>query len=265
MREDYERIVKAFFIIKDKVKEVVDNMNIKPSLLSCIEAYILNSMMVPIVSSIRKGKDIDIDKHVLRIKKLLSKEDRISKLITICNLYNEILTENPNIIVDVGCGLGLNLIIAKNYIDHPRLLLGIDKDLYFLKVLKKIANDVDVIQADALMLPLREESIDVIFCTAVIHELPNLKAIDEFNRILKNNGITLISDIVLRYIPQQIPNAIRRIKIKLGMEPETFYTYKQLYSKIQSLKMNIKKSITFRKALIIGIAVIIATKTLVND
>jgi len=137
--------------------------------------------------------------------------------------------------------------------------VGIDKDLYFLKILKKLLSNAEVVQADALMLPVRTGSIDIVFSTEVIHELPSLRAIDEFVRVLKNGGYLLLRDVVFRFIPSQILNLIRSVRVKIGSEPETPYTPKQIISKMESLNIVIERSNIFWK-LIIGVITVVAKK-----
>ncbi|WFO74883.1 class I SAM-dependent methyltransferase [Desulfurococcaceae archaeon MEX13E-LK6-19] len=246
--------------VRDYAKNIAGELGVEGFLMPCIEAYIFNSIMLGIVWDIRKGKDINVDKHVQRVRKLLSEKDRAKRLESVCRLYIELLRRNPRVVADIGCGLGLNLVITKSYIGRPLLLLGVDKDLYFLKILKKIHRDVEAIQADASMLPLRNGSVDIVFTTGVIHELPSLKAINEFKRVLKSNGNLLIGDVVLRHVPSVILNIIRFFKTKLGIEPETPYTLKQLYSKIRQLGMRIENINVFWRSRVIGSVVIVATR-----
>ncbi len=255
--EDLEGIVSR---VRGYAKNIARELGVEEFLLPCIKAYIFNSIMLGVVRDIRKGKDVDVDKHVRRVMKLLGEKDRAKRLESVCRLYIELLGRNPRVVADIGCGLGLNLVITKSYIRRPLLLLGVDKDLYFLEILKKIHRDIEAIQADASMLPLRDGSIDIVFSTGVIHELPSLKAIDEFKRVLKTNGNLLIGDVVLRHIPSMILNIIRFFKTKLGMEPETPYTLKQLYSKIRQLDMRIEKINVFWRSRVIGSVAIVATR-----
>ena len=243
------------------IRDIVRNVDIDSWVLPCFKAYILNSITLRLVSSIRKGKDVDINRLTSRIRRLLS--SKIEMLSNICQMYREVLMNNPRIVVDIGCGLGLNLSITQAYIDKP-LLLGIDKDLYFLKILKKLSPETEVILADASMLPLRNDSVEAAFCTAVLHELPNLEVITEASRVLKNNGGILISDVVLRFIPPWLLNIIRQLKVKLGLEPETPYTLKQVKSSIELQGMHIIKTYTYWKLLAIGIAVLVARKESCN-
>ena len=255
-----EKIVQLLPSIKNYVEEIVRDTKInQQNIYPCLKAYVFNSFMLYTASCIRHNRDIDLSKYSSRVRKSLSKVSRIRYLANLCRLYLKLTSKRRNIIADIGCGLGLNLNISRNYGLLSSFLVGIDKDLYFLKILKKLLNHVEVIHADALMLPIRTSSIDIVFSTGLVHELPSLRAIDEFKRILRRNGYLLLTDIVFRFIPSQILNLIRNIRIRIRSEPETPYTLKQIITKIKSLNMIIEESITFWK-LIAGAMAIIAKK-----
>ena len=213
--------------------------------------------MLPSVSNICEGKDVDFDKLILRIRKTLHRKALM--LVGVCRFYKEIISRNPRMVVDIGCGLGVNLSIAKLYASDP-FLLGIDKNLCFLEALKRLSPEAAVILADASMLPLRKDIIDLALCTVVLHELPDLRVIDEVARILKSNGVILILDVVLRFIPSILLNAIRSLKIRMGYEPEIPYTLKEIKLAMELREMRIAKIYVNWKFIITGIAIITAIK-----
>jgi len=244
--------------VEKVAKDLVKDLN--PPLPHCFEVYIRNAMLLRIASYVRRGRDIDIDRLAAKFRKLLSARDRVEILTRVCNMYRNILTRKPQSIADIGCGLGLNLNIAKKYIKEDPILIGIDKDLYFLKILKKLSPDVEVTLADASMLPLRSSSIDIAFCTTVLHELSNLEIIKEMSRTLRDNGTVFLSDIVIRFIPSWILKAIRILGYRLSLKIEIPYTLNQIVSNLKSNSMIINELYTYWKLLIIGIAVLITVK-----
>jgi len=260
MSEDVDRIVKVIPKVESEVVEIVKGLKVEDAVLPCVKAYILNSIVLRMAYSIRKGGSVDVDKYILDVKKALYEKGRVKDLIDTCRLYVELKDRKPHTVADIGCGVGLNLNIIKSYVNYPLFLVGIDKNLYFLKVLNHMLEDIDVIQADALMLPLRVESIDMIFNTAVIHELPSLKAIDEFKRVLKSGGSILLRDFTIRYVPSLIMDIIRRFKMMLKMKSETLYTLEQLRSKIRSIGMSIERIASFKRTRFTSSTTIIATK-----
>ncbi len=259
MENNADGVVQAIREVEAIIEDAIKGIDVDPRILSCFKAYVLNSVALRLISIVRRGGDVDTNRLASSIirKSLRNK----ALLISICSIYKELLEGNPSSIVDVGCGLGLNLVISKMYTDTSSLLLGVDKDLYFLKVLKKLLPDVEAVLADAAMLPLRSNSMEIIFSTNVLHELQNLgKVVNEISRILKNCGHSLLTDIIIRGVPSHILDVVRCIRIKLGLEPETPYTLKQIRSAIESSEMRITKLKAYWRFIIVGIAVLIAMK-----
>ena len=89
-------------------------------------------------------------------------------------------------ILDAGCGTGLITIHA------PQPVIGLDINLWNLKKLQKRLKDKELIQADVENLPFRDNCLGLIICTEVLEHLslPE-KAIREFYRILKDNGVLI--------------------------------------------------------------------------
>jgi len=254
-----EELIKMIPCINDHVEEIVKGVKIdQQNVVPCLKAYVFNSFILYVASHIRRNKNVNIRKYSSRIKRSLSNSSKVKYLINICKLYLKLISKGRNIMVDIGCGLGLNLNISRSY-RASSFMLGIDRDIFFLKILKKLLDEVEVIQGDALMLPIRSHSVDVVFSTNLVHELPCLDIISEFERVLKKCGYLLLIDIVFRFIPSQILNIIRDIKVKIGLEPETPYTLKQIVAKIKSHNMIIEESLNFWK-LIIGTTIIFAKK-----
>jgi ubiquinone/menaquinone biosynthesis C-methylase UbiE len=104
------------------------------------------------------------------------------------------------VIVDIGCGTGIFLEIAKKI--YPDVnLIGIDPDKQSLEIarnrLKRIEGKIDFIGAFAESLPLQDNSTDICFSTLMLHHVPDeikLKALKEMHRILKSGGKVVIAD-----------------------------------------------------------------------
>jgi len=251
--EAVREIRRAEAIAEDMIRDVdADSL-----VLLCIKAYVLNSIALPIASRICRGESIDTERLVLRVREALS--NRIRVLTGACTVHRDLLLNSLRVVANIGCGLGLNLNIVGAYVEAP-LLIGIDIDICLLKVLKKLYPDTETILADALMLPLRNSSIDLAFCTSVIHELPNLSVVNELSRVLKSSGKALILDVVLRFVPPWILSFIRYLRTRLGYEPETPYTLNQIESAIKRQGMRIVKVRTYWKFIVVGIAMLVTAK-----
>jgi ubiquinone/menaquinone biosynthesis C-methylase UbiE len=73
-------------------------------------------------------------------------------------------------------------------------VVSIDLDLYALKRLKLKSDQVDIIQADARFLPIREGVFDVIFMVEVLDYIPELElALSECLHALKPGASSVIS------------------------------------------------------------------------
>ncbi len=233
--------------IYDRTKNIADKLDVSSELIPCLEAQILNNLLLHLASKVKHGKRVDLENFSRKIEKAVSNRTKLERLVKICEFYLRLFSKNVRVVVDVGCGVGLNIMIAKRYGCERGLLVGVDVDSYFLSIFKRVNKDVEGILADVERLPLRDNSVNVLFSTMLIHELPSLEAISEFYRVLSKEGIALVGDVVVRYVPCILLNMIRAIKVKLGREPETPYTLKQIVSKIYSLNAQVDYCLRFWK------------------
>lgn len=102
----------------------------------------------------------------------------------------EIIGARAGVLVDVGIGEGLAL---ERIAPRPRMLIGIDYRADKLKVaLSQLAN-LEVIRADAGMLPLRDRSADVVTCIEVLeHLVGHDLALSELARITRQKCIVSV-------------------------------------------------------------------------
>ncbi len=93
--------------------------------------------------------------------------------------------------MDVGAEAGrFSLLAAKS----KATVVSLDIDSYSLKRLKRKNKQVNIIQADARKLPLKDEVFDVIFMIEVLDYIPELlSAFQECKRTLKPNASCFLS------------------------------------------------------------------------
>ncbi len=104
----------------------------------------------------------------------------------------------PDIIVDVGTNDGQAY--YKFGIGKDKIFIGIDVSHSLLKQFGEKIPDQTALQADGGCLPLRDDSVDFLFCTETLEHLPDPdEAVHEFLRVLKPGGCLMI----------QSPNAHR--------------------------------------------------------
>lgn len=92
-------------------------------------------------------------------------------------------------ILDIGCGTGRN---AQPFLQNNYVIC-----MDFSENMLKLADVPIKLQADLLTVPIKDSSIDIVLCIAVIHHLETrkdrIKALNEIYRVLKPNGKALIS------------------------------------------------------------------------
>lgn len=127
------------------------------------------------------------------------------------NLYQHIIDELSTVrfssVLDVGCGTGEVLYIIKNL--YPTIsLYGIDISQEMLKQAEeKGLYKVNLLLGDAENLPFENEKFDLLVCTDSFHHYPNpQKAINEFYRVLENDGYLLLADFWKPFPIRQVMN-----------------------------------------------------------
>lgn len=98
-------------------------------------------------------------------------------------------------VVDLGCGTGENLIPL---VERGARVVGMDISPDLIAIAQKRLNDANlhasVSAGDAYNTGLPDESVDVIFCAALIHHLDIKLARDEMWRILRKGGVIILKE-----------------------------------------------------------------------
>ncbi|WP_457559907.1 bifunctional demethylmenaquinone methyltransferase/2-methoxy-6-polyprenyl-1,4-benzoquinol methylase UbiE [Caminibacter sp.] len=113
-------------------------------------------------------------------------------------------------ILDVACGTGDMISLwkdmAKKY-NKNLTICGLDPSRGMLEVAREKLPDVKFYQAYATDIPCESESIDAISVSFGIRNVLEIeKAIEEFNRVLKQNGIV----VVLEFTKSKKPHTFRK-------------------------------------------------------
>lgn len=167
--------------------------------------------------------------HMLKKKRDLEELQTDPRIATSANSFSWItkgnmtmeFAGNTQMVLDVGCGWGRELIRLRNAI-------GIDVSLPFLKTARNYVKN-DVILADAHHMPFREDSFDFIVTSEVLEHVANaVQVLKELKRVLKLKGRLLI----------QTPNKSLTFGIlissqKCGHVHE--FTFEELKDMLQSL------------------------------
>lgn len=106
---------------------------------------------------------------------------------------------NKDYFLDIGCGNGRHLIPSSEKVQYA---IGLDISKNFLNIIrnKKIENNINNIilfHSNFKFLPFKNNSINAALFIASLHNIygknERIKSLIELNRILKKNGIALIS------------------------------------------------------------------------
>jgi arsenite methyltransferase len=116
-------------------------------------------------------------------------------------------------VVDIGCGAGMDLLLAANAVGSGGRAIGVDMTEAMIERARTAAralrlSHVDVRLGDALDLPIETESADVVISNGVLNLAPDKeRAFGEVFRILKPGGRFLYGDIV---VANELSETIRR-------------------------------------------------------
>jgi ubiquinone/menaquinone biosynthesis C-methylase UbiE len=113
-------------------------------------------------------------------------------------------------ILDVGCGDG----VLSEFIKKRNNYIGMDISKSLIKRAKKRYKGFNFMVADAANIPFKNNTFDIVVCSEVLeHTLSPKKIIKELWRVLKENGMAIIS----------IPNEPLQIKLRyIGIKTRIF-------------------------------------------
>ena len=116
-------------------------------------------------------------------------------------------------VVDIGCGAGMDLLLAARRVGERGRAIGVDMTPAMAERARASARvmglaNIEVRLGDALELPVDDESVDVVISNGVINLVPDKeKAYAEIFRVLKPGGRLQLGDIVVAH---ELSEAVRR-------------------------------------------------------
>lgn len=129
--------------------------------------------------------------------------------------FSKFITYEPNKVLDVGCGMGFDLLNIKKV--YPKIeLFGIDSDFGDkINFLKNNENNIKVLNSDIEEeeIKFKDESFDIILSNQTLEHCKNIHhIINQCNRLLKINGIFIVG----------VPNLAsfhNRLALMMGIQP----------------------------------------------
>jgi SAM-dependent methyltransferase len=106
-------------------------------------------------------------------------------------------------VLDIGCGSGMDLLLAATRVGPDGRVIGVDMTPAMLEQSRASArtlqlDNVELRQGDAEALPVDDASIDVVISNGVLNlTTDKIKAFSEIHRVLKPNGRLMLADIVV--------------------------------------------------------------------
>ncbi|MCZ6805283.1 MAG: class I SAM-dependent methyltransferase [Proteobacteria bacterium] len=138
---------------------------------------------------------IDIPKYQkdfsLNSQIMLDYEKRIPKIDKVINVLKDagvLSKKKGKLVIDIGCSGGFFISSMVPFFEH---VIGLDIDNYALVEAKKSNENKGVlfIAADSMLLPLPDNSVDLIICNHVYEHVPDsVKLFSEIYRVLNNDG-----------------------------------------------------------------------------
>jgi SAM-dependent methyltransferase len=128
--------------------------------------------------------------------------------------------EPGQVVLDLGCGAGTDLLIAAQMTGAEGRAIGVDMTAAMLERTRASAAEmglanVELHESLIESLPLEEASVDVVISNGVIDLVPDKDAVfDEIDRVLRPGGRLQIADVIIHHAVSE--DARKRIDLWTG-------------------------------------------------
>jgi SAM-dependent methyltransferase len=130
------------------------------------------------------------------------------------------LIEPGQVVLDLGCGAGTDLLIAAQMTGPHGRAIGVDMTTAMLERTRASAAEIGLTNVEAHeslieSLPLADTSVDVVISNGVIDLVPDKDAVfDEIDRVLRPGGRLQLADVVIHHEVSE--DARKRIDLWTG-------------------------------------------------
>jgi arsenite methyltransferase len=128
--------------------------------------------------------------------------------------------EPGEVVLDLGCGAGTDLLIAAQMTGPTGRVIGIDMTTTMLDRARQSAaamdlHNVELHESLIETLPVDDESVDVVISNGVIDLIPDKDAVlDEIDRVLRPGGRLQLADVIIHHEVSE--DARKRIDLWTG-------------------------------------------------
>ena len=123
-----------------------------------------------------------------------------------------VFSENDNLILDLGCGIGQTLIAAE--LGNDRFPIGIDIDFGSLLYGKENYKNITFINGAGEHLPFRDGIFDVVICRVSLPYSNINESIGDISRVLKDDGKIWLILHPFSMVLKNLMMAIKRFQLK---------------------------------------------------
>jgi len=140
--------------------------------------------------------------------------DEINMGLSCGNPINHLKIKEGQTLIDLGCGAGMDIFVTKMKNPKVGTLYGLDRLDSMLEKARKVVesknfDNIEFIKGELIDIPLEEKSVDRVISNCVINLEPDKQQVyNEIYRILKDDGMFVISDIILKQsLPEKWKNS----------------------------------------------------------
>ena len=140
--------------------------------------------------------------------------DEINMGLSCGNPINHLKIKEGQTLIDLGCGAGMDIFVTKMKNPKVGMLYGLDRLDSMLEKARKVVesknfDNIEFIKGELIDIPLEDKSVDRVISNCVINLEPDKQQVyNEIYRILKDDGMFVISDIILKQsLPEKWKNS----------------------------------------------------------